>query len=156
MFRIGFGMDSHRFTKNNKPLILAATEIEGPSIEAESDGDVILHALFNALSQAIGGRSLGHTSDRMCKQGITDSSEYVKVILKEIKEKGYIVNNIGIMIEAKEPRLDKYFDKMQNNLAKLLDIPNDAVGITITSGEGLTEFGKGNGIKAEVIASITK
>src|SRR3989344_4711468 len=71
--RIGIGQDSHKFTKN-KPLIIGGINISGKNgFEANSDGDVVLHALFNALSTAIGFKSLGFYADEMCRKGVTDS-----------------------------------------------------------------------------------
>src|SRR3989344_3750339 len=72
--RIGIGQDSHKFSDNkNKKLVLGGIKIEKETgLEANSDGDVILHALFNALSTAIGMKSIGFYADGMCKKGITD------------------------------------------------------------------------------------
>ena len=88
-FRIGFGQDSHPFSGDkNKKLILGGCIIPNETgLEADSDGDVILHALFNAISSAIGDRSLDYYAGPMCKKGITDSKEYLKVILRKLNEK---------------------------------------------------------------------
>lgn len=155
--RFGIGQDSHRFTKKKKPLILGGILIRNEKgLEANSDGDVILHALFNALSQAIGGRSLGYYADTMCKKGIKDSREYLKVILKKVDDAGYRINNIGIMIEGKKPKLGSYERKIKENIAKLCSIAKNHVGIAITSGEELTAFGKGLGIQVFSVASVAK
>ena len=156
--RAGLGMDSHGFSKEKKPLVLAGFLIKGENgLEANSDGDVILHALFNALSQAIGGRSIGCYADKMCiEEGVSDSKEYLKVILKEVKEKNYRINNVGIMVEAKKPRLEQYWDGMKEALSSILGITKDAVGITFTSGDDLTDFGKGLGIQAFAVCTVRK
>ncbi|MCP3682552.1 MAG: 2-C-methyl-D-erythritol 2,4-cyclodiphosphate synthase [bacterium] len=155
MHRVGIGTDSHRFEKGKK-LILAGTEIEGcDGLKGNSDADVILHALFNALSQAVGERSLGTYSDDMCKNGITDSREYIKVALDMITKKGYKINNIGIMVEAGKPKLEPFHDAMKNSLSKILNLENDAIGITFTSGEDLTSFGRGEGIQAIAIVGLS-
>jgi len=156
--RVGLGLDSHRFeTEKEKPLILGGIEIPNePGLKANSDGDVILHALFNALSQAIGGRSLGCYADKMCLQdGITDSKEYLKVILKKLEEKNQKINNIGIMMELKKPHLGEYHDKIKESIADLLNIKTEQIGLIFTSGEDLTDFGKGLGIQCYVIAAVS-
>lgn len=160
MFRVGLGQDSHKFgeTEVDKPLILGGVTIpDGPKVnEANSDGDVILHAVCNALSQAVGGPSLGVFADPMAREGIEDSTEYIKYTMEMVKSKGYRVNNVGIMVEAKTPRLEGYSSLIKDSIAQLLGLSKDDVGVTFTSGEGLTSFGCGIGIQAFVIASLIK
>ncbi len=155
-FRVGFGQDSHQFSGNkNKKLILGGYIITNEiGLEANSDGDIILHALFNAISQAIGERSLGFYADEMCKKGITDSKEYLKAILSKLSQKNMKINNIGIMIEAAKPKLEKHTDKIKNSLSKILKLDKENIGITYTSGEELTSFGQGKGMQCFVIVSI--
>lgn len=125
-------------------------------LRANSDGDVVLHALCNAISQAVGGRSIGVYADPLClEKGIKDSAEYLKVILKMMAEKGYCVNNIGIMIECARPKIEPYAEVMKKRIASLLGVVEEAVGITATSGERLTSFGKGEGIQVFAVASLT-
>ena len=157
-FRVGLGQDSHKLIVNSaKKLILGGIEIEHEkSFEGNSDGDVIIHALCNALEQAIGGNSLAVYTDPMCKKGITDSKKYLKVAMEHIKEKGYKVNNVGISIEAKSPMILPLADKMRDALSPILEVSNDVIGINATSGEEITPFGKGEGIQAFAIVSLKK
>ncbi|MBI2651057.1 2-C-methyl-D-erythritol 4-phosphate cytidylyltransferase [Candidatus Woesearchaeota archaeon] len=155
--RIGFGQDSHKFSDNkNKKLVLGGFKIEKErALEAESDGDVILHALFNAISQAIGMRSLGYYSTKMCLEGgIKDSKEYLKIVFEKLKEKEYKINNIGIMIEAAKPRLEPYTDKIKGSLSKILALNKENIGITYTSGDGLTSFGQGKGMQCFAVVAL--
>jgi len=156
MNRIGIGQDSHRFG-GNKPLILGGVVIsKNNGLKANSDGDVITHSLCNALSSAVGGDSIGTWADRMClKQGIKDSTKYLEHIVSIIKNKNYLLENISISVEAKRPRLDiKTIIKIKKRLAELLDINLDQIGITFTSGEELTAFGKGKGIQVFTIVIL--
>jgi len=159
LVRIGYGTDSHTFEDTgDKPLVLGGVKLgERNGLKANSDGDVILHALFNAVSQACGGESLGYYADNLCKKGITDSKEYIKVVLKMVSEIGYKINNIGIMVEAKKPRIS-FGDnkKMKQSIARLAGITENDVGITFTSGEGLTAFGRGEGVLAQAVVSLVK
>jgi len=158
MIRVGIGQDSHRFIrKSKKRLALGGVIIhDEKGLEGNSDGDVVLHAIFNALSQAVGKRSIGFYSDKMCREGIKDSREYLKLALKMVKDSGYKVNNIGVMIEAKKPRIEPYVDDMKKSIARILMITQNMVGITATSGEGLTAFGRGMGIQVFAIATVVR
>lgn len=156
MIRVGLGQDSHWFGDKKKPLVLGGIKVaDYGGLKANSDGDVILHALCNALSSAIGGDSLGVWADKMClKKGITNSQEFVKEIMRKIKDQNYQVNNVAMAIEAKRPRISlATFQQMKAAISRLLEIKKTAVGITITSGEGLTAFGQGKAI--QVFAMVT-
>ena len=159
MVRVGFGRDSHPFEREfNKPLILGGIQIEGTEgLQANSDGDVVLHALFNAISQACGGESLGYYADPLCKKGITDSKKYIEIALRMAHSQGYAIQNVGIMIEAKRPYLPhETIDLMKNSIAGLLGISFHDIGITLTSGEGLTSFGRGKGILVEAVVTLIR
>jgi 2-C-methyl-D-erythritol 2,4-cyclodiphosphate synthase len=159
VIRVGMGQDSHRFEDeaSTKPLVLGGVVFPGhPGLQANSDGDVVLHAVFNALSQAIGKRSLGVYADPMCAKGITDSREYLRVALDMVRAAGYTVNNVGVSIEARRPKIEPKAGEMKTSLARLLDVAEDQVGITATSGEGLTAFGRGEGIQVLVIVSLVR
>lgn len=154
--RIGIGLDSHRLNEGTKKkLILGGVEISKEyCLIADSDGDVIIHSLCNALSTAIGGGSLGTWAGEMFKKGVTDSREFLKVIIDRVKKKGLKINNAAIMVEAGKPKLEGFRKQMQLSLAKLLEIEADKVGIAFTTGEGLTAFGRGEGIQALTIVSL--
>ena len=154
MVKIGIGQDSHKF-KEGKQLVLGGITVENsPGLKANSDGDVVLHALCNALSSAVGKGSISTYADNLClEKGIKDSKEYVKVALGFVKEASYKVNNISIVVEAKQPKLESYLPKMKKSIATLC---NAETGITVTSGEGLTAFGRGEGIQAIAIVSLIK
>jgi len=154
MFRVGVGQDSHRL-KAGRSLILGGVKVSNKYyLEADSDGDVIIHSLCNALSTAIGGGSLDTWAGKMYKEGATDSREFLKVIINKVKTEGYKINNAAIMVEAGRPNLEVFRGKMQASLAKLLEVEPDKVGIAFTSGENLTAFGRGEGIQAFSIVSL--
>ena len=157
MIRVGLGHDSHAFEQegSRKPLILGGVVFPGhPGLLANSDGDVVLHALFNALSQAVGKRSLGVYADPICASGITDSSAYLAVALDMVRQAGYTISNVGVSIEARRPRIEPMAAQMKATIARLLGLAEDQVGVTATSGEGLTAFGRGEGIQVFVIVSL--
>ncbi|MFZ2193324.1 MAG: 2-C-methyl-D-erythritol 2,4-cyclodiphosphate synthase [Candidatus Moraniibacteriota bacterium] len=158
MFKIGFGQDSHRFSDDaNKKLVLGGIKIEGEKgLKSNSDGDPILHAICASIEQALGRVNFSVYADEMCGQGITDSAEYLKVALSHMKEDGYDINNLGISIETKTPKILPIEERMKNRLVELLEIEKSRIGINATSGDGLTAFGRGEGIQVFVIISLIK
>lgn len=151
--KVAIGQDSHRIDYENKEkaLILGGIKFEEPySLLGNSDADVVLHSVTNAISGVTCKNILGKITDDMCKRGITDSEEYLKEALKYLNEN---IVHISISIECLKPKITPKISEMRNNIARILNIEPNNVGITATTGEGLTEFGKGNGIS--VFACIT-
>ena len=155
-FKVGFGHDSHQFSKNkSKKLILGGCIIPNETgLEANSDGDLILHALFNAIGSAIGDRGLGFYADSMLKKGILDSSKYLNIILGKLNGKNMKISNVSISIEASRPKLEKHTDNIKNSLSKILSLNKENIGITYTSGESLTSFGRGKGMQCFAVVTI--
>lgn len=156
-FRIGLGQDSHMFDPAERGLTLGGLSVPDlPKLKANSDGDVILHAIFNAISQAIGEMSLGFYADEQCEKGVTDSKKYLDIILKKMKTQGFKINSLGLMLECKKPKIDPLVPKLKKSLSSILNIESRRIGITATSGEHLTSFGTGLGIQCFAIASLLK
>lgn len=156
------GQDSHRFVadkgtiENPGDLILGGIMIPGADpLVANSDGDVILHALTNAVSGFTGVNILGAVADRLCmEQGITDSREYLKVALSYLGEAKIV--HVSFSVECQTPRLSDHMDKIRQSVADLISIPMSSVGITATSGEGLSAFGRGEGIMVICVISVRR
>ena len=156
-FRVGIGQDSHTFDDGKTGLVLGGITLpKEKKLQANSDGDVILHALFNALSQAIGDMSIGFYADEQAKKGITDSKKYLIGVLKKIKDEKFKINSLGLMIECGKPKIDPLVPKIKKSLAEILDLMPQRIGITATSGENLTVFGRGLGIQCFAIVSLVK
>lgn len=156
MIRVAIGQDSHRFEPDgsDKKLILGGVVIEGcPGLSGNSDADVVLHALTNAVSGITCVNILGEEADRMCRQGVTDSRAYLKAAMGRM-EKGSRILHVSISIEALRPRLSPHIERIRTSLAELLWIDRGSIGITATTGEGLSEFGKGTGIFCTVILTM--
>jgi len=148
MIKVAIGQDSHRFEPDgsDKKLVLGGVYIEGcPGLEGNSDADVILHALTNAVSGITCVNILGDEADRMCRRGIKDSRAYLEAALGHMKE-GSRILHASISIEALRPRLSPYLDRIRESLAEILGMDPGSIGITATTGEGLSEYGKGLGI----------
>jgi len=156
MIRVGIGIDSHRFVDGKKNIMLGGLEVPfEKGMKAHSDGDVILHSLYNAISSALGLGSIGKSFPDNEKSNLNrDSSDFIKYITDIMKQKNFSINNISISIEAKTPKIDPIIEKIKLKLSKLLKIKTDAIGITATTGEELSDFGKGFGIQVVTIVSL--
>ena len=144
LLKVAIGQDSHRIDYNNKSkkLILGGIEFEEEySLLGNSDADVVLHSITNAVSGITCKNIIGKVSDDMCKNGITNSEEYLKEALMYLENR---ILHLSISIECKKPKITPKIQEMRKNIARILNISEDCVGITATTGEGLTEFGKGN------------
>ena len=151
--KVAIGQDSHKMNKNNKErkLILGGIEFqEEYSLEGNSDADVVLHAITKAISGITGKNNIGKIADEMCKKGITNSEEYLKEAMRYLPEK---IVHLSLAIECLKPKIMPQIEEMRKNIARILKIEENQIGITATTGEGLTEYGKGNGIS--VFACIT-
>lgn len=153
MIRTAIGQDSHRFEvrPSGKPLILAGVEFSGEdALEANSDGDVVLHAVTRAISGITTIDVLGPKTKEFLARGITDSRVYLREGLKDLQ--GTVVH-LSVSVECSRPGITPRIPEMRRSLAFLLGTEEKDIGITATSGEGLTEAGKGKGIA--VIAVLT-
>ncbi len=155
MIKLGIGQDSHRLEENpDKPLLLGGVDfLESYSLSGNSDADVVLHALTNAISGITCRPVLGPVSDKLCQQGVTDSREYLKPALEDLQRIGYKVTHVSFTIECKKPKILPKIDEMRKVISQLLSVTPMDVAITATTGEGLTDFGKGLGI--QVFAMLT-
>lgn len=151
--RTGIGQDSHRFLPpdSTKACIIAGLIIDDtPGLNANSDGDVVFHAICNAISSITGVLILGAIADDLClKNGITDSEVYLNEALKTLEKQK--ITHVAIAIEAKRPKLKHLILPMRENIARVMKLKVAQVGITATSGEGLTDFGCGEGVQALAI-----
>lgn len=147
-YRTGIGIDTHAFGKEQNYIVLGGVKIESDSgLIAHSDGDVLAHALMDALLSAAGLRDIGfYFPDTDAQWKDSDSIEMLKIALAEIKEQGFVPCNVSIAIQAQKPRLAKYIPMMIENLAATLSLPVSCVGITAGTNEGLGYVGEGKGI----------
>lgn len=155
--KTGLGLDSHRFVAGDseKPLVLGGLIFDdAPALEGNSDADVILHALTDAISGVTGKTVIGAVADRMCRDGITDSREYLKVALAELGD--WQISHVSIALECLRPRIDTKVPVLRESIAGLLGVTTQDVCITATTGEGLTECGRGLGVYASVVLTVVQ
>lgn len=155
MNRIGIGYDSHMFCEG-RALIIGGVKIGyNKGLKGHSDGDVLLHAIADALLGACGLGDIGSyfpdTDDSI--KGI-DSSIIIKEIHKRIKESGFQIINIDCVILAEEPKLGCYYGKMINNISEMLEISRDKISIKAKTNEGMGFIGRKEGIASYAIALL--
>jgi 2-C-methyl-D-erythritol 2,4-cyclodiphosphate synthase len=155
--RIGFGYDVHQLEKGRK-FTLGGIHIhseKGPI--AHSDGDVLIHALCDAL---LGAACLGdigmHFPDNSDEFKDIDSKILLKKVVMLLEEKGYEVVNVDSTVSLERPKLQNYITSMQEILAQILEVTTDCVSIKATTTEKLGFIGREEGIAAQAVALIIK
>ncbi len=158
IFRTGIGQDSHRFLPEDstKPCLVGGVIFDGvPGLDADSDGDVVYHALCNAISSLSGVPILGGIARELCgKNGITDSRVYLEEALRTLGAQKIV--HVALSIEGMRPHFEKRIGQMKQSIAAVLHIQPTMVGITATSGDGLTDFGCGDGLQCFCILSTVE
>ncbi|MCD8077958.1 MAG: 2-C-methyl-D-erythritol 2,4-cyclodiphosphate synthase [Lachnospiraceae bacterium] len=155
--RVSVGQDSHRFDESelNKKCILGGVVFDtAPAFSANSDGDVVLHAVTNAVSGITCRNVLGRRADEMCQAGITDSRVYLRTALDDLEEQGFRPVHLSISIEGKRPAISPRVEEMRASIGALMGLPADCVGITATTGEGLTDCGRGLGVSVFCVLTV--
>ena len=155
--RVGFGVDTHAFAHQNEidmgvaRLNLNYITLGGvviPSdraIEAHSDGDVLAHALMDALLSAIGERDIGyHFPDSDPKYKGANSMQLLSIVMEMVRIKGFAVKNASISVLCEQPRLSPYIEGMRNNLRAALCCGD--VAVAAGTNEKLGYIGEGRGI----------
>ena len=155
MNRIGHGYDAHRFAPG-ATLVLGGVAIEfDRGLAAHSDGDVLVHALCDALLGAAGLGDIGrHFPDTSPEFAGIDSRILLRRVVALVRDRGFAVVNADATIVAQAPRLALHLDRMRAHLAADLAIGVDGVNIKATTTEGMGFAGRGEGIAAHAVALI--
>ena len=154
--RIGFASDIHKLVIARK-FVLAGVAIPSKVGElAHSDGDVVYHAVSEAILGALALGDLGKHFPATDEYKDIDSSFFVKKVVFMMLKKGYVVNNVDVSITLEKPKLKPYILDMRKNLATLLNVDVDDVSVKAGTNEGLDEIGQGKAVKAEAIVLLKK
>lgn len=147
--RVGIGQYSHRFLSpdTTKPCIVAGLIFEdAPGFSADSDGDVVFHSICNAITSVTGVPILSGIANDLChKGGITDSQVYLERALEVLGHQK--IEHVALTIEGKRPDMQKRIEEMRLKIAEVMKIQVGQVGLTVISGDGLTDFGCGDGVQ---------
>lgn len=156
-FRVGFGYDVHKLEKGRK-FILGGIEIKakkGPL--AHSDGDVLIHAICDALLGALALGDIGkHFPDSSNEFKDINSRILLKKSFQLIKELGYSVSNIDSTVCLQSPKIQDYIPNMRQNLAADLGLDPGQVSVKATTTEKLGFIGEGKGISAYAVVLLEK
>lgn len=148
--RIGHGFDAHPLLAG-RPCVLGGVAIPSESGPlGHSDGDVVLHALADALLGAAAAGDLGAVFGTDRPEWAGASGEAFVRHVRELTEHPEIVN-VDVTILAAKPHVAESREAMRANIAALLGVPVDRVSVKASSGNGLTDFGRGEGIAATVV-----
>ena len=155
MIRIGHGYDAHRFAPGAK-LVLGGVAIEFErGLAAHSDGDVLIHALCDALLGAAGLGDIGrHFPDTSPEFAGVDSRVLLRRVVALLGGRGFGVVNADVTAIAQAPRLAPHLGEMRTNLASDLGIEPGGVNVKATTTEGMGFTGRGEGIAAHAVALI--
>ena len=155
--RVGIGSDIHRLVAGRQ-LIIAGVVIPSPVGElAHSDGDVLYHALSDAILGALALGDIGlYFPDSIEDTRDMDSSNIVRFVFDKMEEKGYQIGNVDIMITLEQPKLKDYREKMRKNVARLLHTDINNVSIKAGTNEGIGDIGHGVAIKVDAIVLLTE
>lgn len=155
-FCIGHGYDVHKFTAAKQNIIIGGVEIAYHlGLEAHSDGDVLIHALCDAILGALGLGDIGkHFSDTDNQFKNTDSKFFLAKIKKMLSEKQYCISNIDCTIIAQTPKMLPHIEKMRACLANILEIQISQINIKATTTERLGFIGREEGIATQVVCLL--
>ena len=157
MIRVGMGYDVHRF-KDGGDVILGGVKIDyDQGLEAHSDGDVVLHALCDALLGAAALGDIGkHFPDTDPEFKGADSRVLLRHVYRIIQDKGYVLVNADITIIAQAPKMAPYIVAMCGNIAADLNIDVDFINVKATTTEKLGFEGRKEGIAVQAVVLIEK
>jgi 2-C-methyl-D-erythritol 2,4-cyclodiphosphate synthase len=156
-YRSGIGTDIHRVAAGRK-LMLGGVYVPYPAgLVGHSDGDVVLHAVIDALLGASGMGDIGTLfpdTDPRFKD--VDSKELFSTVKEKLEEKKWEVVNIDVIIHAEQPRLEPVKGQIKRVIAGLLGIDFTSVNVKAKTNEGLGDIGAGQAIAATAIVLLRK
>ena len=156
-YRVGVGVDAHAFAEGAS-LVLGGVEIDHPrGLVGHSDGDVIAHALTDALLGAAGMADIGalFPSDGERYRG-ADSLELLAEAYARVRERGFALVNADCVLVGEEPRIAGVRDAMRARLAGALGVDVERIAVRATTTDGLGFTGRGEGLAAHAVALLSR
>ena len=156
MIKIGHGYDSHRY-EDGEYIIIGGVKISSKrAIVAHSDGDILIHALCDALLGAAGKGDMGSYYDSSEKYKNIDSTIFLQEIMQIVYFDGYSIINIDATVVTEEPAISKHAIKIKKSLSKILKINEEQINIKSKSNDKLGYVGRKEGIEVHVVLLIEK
>jgi 2-C-methyl-D-erythritol 2,4-cyclodiphosphate synthase len=152
----GIGYDTHRLAAGRR-LILGGIEIPHErGLDGHSDADVLTHAVIDALLGAAGLGDIGeHFPDSDERFSDADSVGLLKTVVRTVADAGYDIVNVDCTILMEAPRLSAHKQAIRERLATTLGLPESRVNVKATTGEGMGFIGRGEGVAALAVASLS-
>lgn len=154
--RVGIGVDAHRFSGATR-LVLGGVELEGPGLAGHSDGDVIAHALIDAL---LGAANLGDIGSLFPSTDDTPAGVSSLELLREaygrVRGAGYELVNADCVLVGERPRIADHRDEMARRLADAVDVDASQIAVRATTTDRLGFTGRGEGLAAHAVALLTR
>ncbi len=155
--RIGHGFDVHAFEAGNQVVLGGVCISHSYGLKAHSDGDVVLHALCDALLGAAALGDIGrHFPDTEAIYKNADSRVLLRQVVSLIKDESYTCVNVDLTIIAQVPKLAGYIDKMRENIAQDLAVSQERINVKATTTEMLGYIGRREGISVHSVVLIEK
>jgi 2-C-methyl-D-erythritol 2,4-cyclodiphosphate synthase len=154
-FRIGHGFDLHRLEAGPRLVLGGIVVSEDVRPVAHSDGDVVLHALVDALLGAMGWGDIGeHFPNHDPRWKDAPSRVFVETVYAKVRHAGYVVGNVDVTILAERPKLKSFKPRMVEALAELLGISAAQVNVKAGTNEGVDAVGRGEAIAAHAVVLL--
>jgi 2-C-methyl-D-erythritol 2,4-cyclodiphosphate synthase len=152
---VGSGYDVHRFGPGDRVRLGGVAVPHTHGVIAHSDGDVLLHALMDALLGAAGAGDIGqHFPPGDPRFAGADSRELLREVLKIVAARGFEIVNCDLTLIAEAPRITAYREAICASIAALLDLERGRVNLKATTTEGLGALGRREGIAAQAIVLL--
>ncbi|MCK5335502.1 MAG: 2-C-methyl-D-erythritol 2,4-cyclodiphosphate synthase [Gammaproteobacteria bacterium] len=156
-FRIGHGFDVHAFEPGDHIVMAGVSIPYDKQFKAHSDGDVLLHAVCDALLGAAALGDIGqHFPDTDKQYENINSRELLHHVIALLKEQGYLLGNLDVTIVAQAPKMSEHINQMRNNLAEDFDVSTQQINIKATTTEKLGYTGREEGISVHAVALIAQ
>ena len=157
MIRVGLGYDVHALVPG-RPLRLGGVDIESThGLLGHSDGDVLMHAITDAILGAAGRGDIGRLfPDTDAKHRGVDSLELLREAAEKVREAGWHVANIDAVVIAQRPKIAPHVEAMRARIAPVLGVDASAIGIKGKTSENLGFTGRGEGIAAQAVALLLR
>ncbi|MCP4272454.1 MAG: 2-C-methyl-D-erythritol 2,4-cyclodiphosphate synthase [Gammaproteobacteria bacterium] len=153
--RIGHGFDAHRFSSEGDLILGGVTLDTAHKLQAHSDGDVLLHAVCDALLGAAGLGDIGkHFPDNDNNYKDADSRDLLRQVVKKIHDKDYEVGNLDVTVIAQTPRLAEHINAMKENIATDTAVSSEQVNIKATTTEKMGYIGREEGIAVHAVVLL--
>jgi 2-C-methyl-D-erythritol 2,4-cyclodiphosphate synthase len=155
--RIGSGLDVHAFGPGDHLMLGGVRIAHARGVVAHSDGDVVLHALCDALLGAAGLGDIGqHFPDSDQRWKGADSARFVAAVLGMLRARGLSVANADLTVIAEAPQVAPHRDAIRREVARLLEVPVERVNIKATTTERLGFLGRAEGVAAHAIVLLSE